>query len=140
MTQVRIDIRKATATGTNVPLRIGMQWAPTVARNVGSSLVLPESFAVLLDYAPVTIVVAPTGPGWAWRVRYSVNSQKYDRYLVVPNSASVVEFTDLVEVDPGTLTPSALSSGSILYATDTGAPMRVSVLSNGTITAVPVGP
>jgi len=105
MTQVRIDIRKPSITGVNVPLIIGMVWSPSTQRVVNDALVVPESFSVTLGQTPTIIEVAPTQPDWVWRVRYTANSEKFDRYLVVPNSATVVDFTDLVEVDPGTLSP-----------------------------------
>jgi len=106
MTQVHIDIKKESSTGVEVPLLVGMAWSPSKLRTVGDTIVVPESFPVTLDYAPVTITVTPSQfPDWVWRVRYWADSTKYDKYLIVPNSASVLEFTDLEEIDPATLSP-----------------------------------
>lgn len=107
MTQVHIDIRKPSPSGVDVAFRLGMTWAPTAVRVVDDALVMPESFGVTLPSAPVTIQVAPTSsPTWVWRVRYTVNSEKFDRYLLVPDLPSV-EFADLVEIDPVTLLPTS---------------------------------
>lgn len=108
MTQVRIDIREPSITGEDVPLRVGMTWAPTAVREVDDALVIPESFGVTHNQTPVTIEVAPSQlPDWVWRVRYRANSVDYDRYLLVPDSPTTVEFTDLIEVDPATLLPTS---------------------------------
>lgn len=108
MTQVHIDIRKPSITGVDEPMLVGMVWAPTAVRVVDDTLVIPESFSVTLNHADATVTVAPSQlPDWVWRVRYIANSENFDRYLLVPDSPTVVEFTDLVEVDPATLDPAA---------------------------------
>jgi hypothetical protein len=108
VTQVHIDIRRPTASGVDEPFRLGMTWAPTAVRVVDDVLVMPEAFGVTLPYGPVVITVDPSElPDWVWRVRYVVNSEHFDRYLLVPDSPTMVEFTDLVEVDPATLLPTA---------------------------------
>lgn len=121
MTQVHIDIRRPTASGVDEAFRLGMVWAPTAVRVVDDALVMPESFGITLPSAPVTIEVAPSElPTWVWRVRYTVNSEHYDRYLLVPESASVVEFADLVEVDPATLEPTAVPEAAWWIALEEG--------------------
>jgi hypothetical protein len=81
-----------------------VEWRPTKRRNVAGDVVLPAPFTVGLADTPPVIDVAPTEPGWAWQVveRVQGGSPKA-RYLTVPDSATVVDYADLIAVDPATL-------------------------------------
>lgn len=144
MTQVRIDIREPSVTGTDVPLRVGLTWAPTAVRVVDDTLVIPEAFSVVHNAAPITVEVAPSElPDWVWRVRYRANSVDYDRYLLVPDSPTEVQFTDLVEIDPSTLSPVAEPEAAWWVALEgVGAPTEEQVQEavDDYLTANPVTP
>lgn len=111
MTQVRIDLRQEWSNAAQIPLRRGMTWAPSAAHvdpveGDDVALVLPESFPVVLNYAPVTIEVEPSNlPHWVWRVAYESDSQQVVEYVEVPDIDGIVQFTDLVRIDPATLSP-----------------------------------
>lgn len=108
MTRVRIRVATVWPEGeTYRPVRRGMVWAPSAPfRSPDDALVLPESFPVVLDYSDTTIEVPPSDvPTWAWRVRWTVDSQSVDQFVHVPNTTDVLEFADLTRVDPATLTP-----------------------------------
>lgn len=108
MTSVRIGIFAPSSTGDDRRPSGSIEWRPTRRRTVSGDVVLPAPFTVgLLATAPV-IEVAPTGADWVWRVVERVQGGAPDyRYLAVPNVGTVVDYADLVEVDPETLTPTA---------------------------------
>lgn len=108
MTSIRIRMRHVWPEGeTFRPVRRGMVWSPTAPfRSQDDALVLPESFTVTLEYTDITIEVPPSDlPVWAWRVRWTMDSKSVDQVLAVPNTTDILEFADLVVVDPSTLTP-----------------------------------
>jgi hypothetical protein len=111
MTSVRLALSAPTSTGTVRRPSGSVEWRPTKRRNVAGDVVLPAPFTVGLADTPPVIEVAPTEPGWAWQVveRVQGGSPKA-RYLTVPDSATVVDYADLVEVDPATLDPVTLSN------------------------------
>jgi hypothetical protein len=106
MTQVRIGILSPTSDGTGKRPTGTLAWKPTKRRTVGDDVVIPAEFTVGLTDPPPVVEIAPTEPGWAWTVveRVSGGSPKA-RYLAVPDSATVVDYADLIAVDPATLDP-----------------------------------
>ena len=108
MTSVRLALAAPTSTGTVRRPSGSLEWRPTKRRDVAGDVVLPAPFTVGLADPPPVITVDPTEPGWAWQVveRVQGGSPKA-RYLTVPDSATVVDYADLIAVDPATLDPVA---------------------------------
>ena len=108
MTRVRIDLRRQTGAG-DVPLDGYLRIAP-VRRRVASDggvtyEVLPTGFAA----APQSVIdVTPSVDGdgvCAYAVVEEVPGGRR-RWVLVPDSADIVAYSDLAEVDPATLEPS----------------------------------
>jgi len=71
----------------------------------GGAVVLPVEFAVLLVAGAADVEVEPSTPAWVWYVtEYFDGVPAKQRAFAVPDMATV-EYTDLVEIDPDTLTP-----------------------------------
>lgn len=107
MTTVRIDLRRPDADGVDVPATGYVQWKPTSRRHVEEGdedyVVLPDSF---MAPAQGEVEVAPTGPDWCWKVtERTLNLAGVTRHVAVPNTVGVVDYGDLVDVDPKTLDP-----------------------------------
>ena len=102
MTAVRMMLSRPRPDGTTAPVDGWVEWTPTRRRTVGDEIVLPIGFSVAAAEV-VMVVVAPTGPGWCWRVAERV-SQGITRHVEVPDVAEV-GYEDLVDVDPSTLEP-----------------------------------
>lgn len=67
-----------------------------------------EPFEVVLLGGAADVTLAPTGPGWAWRVDESVDGVKDLTYFVaVPDVPGPLDDADLVRVTPGSLSPIA---------------------------------
>lgn len=103
MVAVRIDLRTADSTATGV-----VDWTPTKRRHIDEDpdhIVLPVAFSVALVDGVATVDVDATGIDWCWRVieRVAGGAQ---RYVIVPDVATV-DYGDLVDVDPETLSPTA---------------------------------
>jgi hypothetical protein len=119
VTQVRLALSAPTSDGTVRRPSGSVEWRPTKRRNVAGDVVLPAPFTVGLADPPPVIDVAPTEPGWAWQVVERVQGgSPRARYVTVPDSASVVDYADLVEVDPATLDPVTLSNAWWTQVTD----------------------
>jgi hypothetical protein len=106
VTQVRLGIVLPTTDGTVRRPSGSLEFRPTKRRNVGTDVVLPAPVTKGLTDPPSIAELAPTEPGWAWQVVERVQGgSPRSRYLTVPDSASVVDYADLVAVDPATLEP-----------------------------------
>ena len=69
-------------------------------------LLLPAGFTVRLVAGEATLRLAPTGAGWCWQIIERTPRGK-TRYVLVPDSPTVVDYADLVDVDPLTLAATA---------------------------------
>jgi hypothetical protein len=107
VTQVKISVLAPTSDGNGRRPSGSIEWRPTKRRTVGDDVVLPAPFTVGLADTPPVVTVAPTEPGWAWQVVERVQGgSPRARYVQVPdNPVDVVDYADLVAVDPATLEP-----------------------------------
>lgn len=101
MTLVNVALRVDGPDGP-LPAPGRLDWRPMAARVDGDTVVVESSFHVDLDAAGnAAVTVAPTGPGWCWRVT-ETSFERRVRYVLVPDVAEV-DYEDLVDVDPDTL-------------------------------------
>lgn len=106
MTVVRVALSVPTADGAGKRPTGTISWRPTKRRTVGDDVVLPAPFNVAVTDPPAEIDVAPTEAGWAWEVVERVSGgSPHKRVLAVPDSADVIDYADLIAVDPATLDP-----------------------------------
>lgn len=108
MTAVHALITRPDADGTPSPVKGYLRWAPVRgwAYTPADGIILPQPFHVKLVGGAGTAVVEPTGDDWVWEVTFKLNGYKHEtRYYRVPDSASVVELSALVEVEKGSLSP-----------------------------------
>jgi hypothetical protein len=112
VTQVRVGIAVPTSTGTTRRPSGTVEFRPTKRRietyGDAADVVLPSPFTVGIgaDVPPV-VELDPTEPGWAWQVVERVQGgSPRARYVQVPdNPVDVIDYADLVAVDPATLEP-----------------------------------
>lgn len=116
MTQINFDFGKPSAGGivdlSNATVRV----IPTERFRNDSRIVVREGFEVALDAkGKATVTVPPTDNTFCYEVTIGLDTDlwKFRRYVNVPDSATAVEFADLVDVDSGTLAP-ALNTGAAL--------------------------
>lgn len=107
MTLVHVALSGPSADGALAPSRGMLQFTPTDRRTVGDVTVLPSPFHATLVAGVVDVDLAPTGPGWAWRIdEYIAGIPGRTIYVNVP-ATGPVNYADLVQVDPATLAPEA---------------------------------
>jgi hypothetical protein len=83
----------------------GLLWQPTARRVEGDVVVLPVGFAASLVGGSADVEVEPSTPAWVWYVtEYFDGVPARQRAFAVPDTATV-EYADLVEIDPDTLSP-----------------------------------
>lgn len=116
MTKINFDFGKPSAGGivdlSNATVRV----IPTERFRNDSRIVVREGFEVALDAkGKATVTVPPTDNTFCYEVTIGLDTDlwKFRRYVTVPDSATAVEFADLVDVDSGTLAP-ALNTGAAL--------------------------
>ena len=87
-------------------------WAPGVA-GARAHLEVPDRLRLGVAMPPVSLVggeallhLAPTGAGWCWQI-VERTPGGITRYVLVPDSLDIVDYADLVDVDPVTLDPTA---------------------------------
>ena len=102
MTTVHISLGRDDGT-TKTAAKGVVEWEPTTRREDGTMVILERGFVKPLVDGEVTVVVDPSGLTWCWRVTERTDSGGTVRYVSVPDSAVVVEYVDLPDVDPTTL-------------------------------------
>lgn len=109
MTQIKFDFGHPSADGIADLAGKTVHVVPTSRFNSGKRIVVRDSFEVRLDeHGTATVTVPPTDNTFAYEVTVgdSADSWRFIRVVQVPDSANVLDFADLVEVDSDTLTPS----------------------------------
>lgn len=108
MTQINFDFGHPSADGVAVLAGELVHVVPTGRFKVGKRIVVRDSFDVRLsESGTATVNVPPTDGTFAYEVTVgeSPDAWRFVRCVQVPDSTSVLNFSDLVEVDSTTLTP-----------------------------------
>lgn len=108
MTQIKFDFGHPSADGVAVLAGELVHVVPTGRFKVGKRIVVRDSFDVRLsEDGTATVTVPPTDNTFAYEVTVgeSEDTWRFVRCVQVPDSTSVLNFSDLVEVDSTTLTP-----------------------------------
>ena len=116
MTQIKFDFGHPSSDGIADLAGKTVHVVPTSRFNSGKRIVVRDSFEVKLDeHGTATVTVPPTDNTFAYEVTVgdSADSWRFVRVVQVPDSANVLNFADLVEVDSDTLAP-ALNTGAAL--------------------------
>lgn len=116
MTKINFDFGKPSAGGIVDLSNATVSVIPTERFRNDSRIVVREGFEVALDTkGKATVTVPPTDNTFCYEVTIGLDTDlwKFRRYVNVPDSATAVEFADLVDVDSGTLAP-ALNTGAAL--------------------------
>ena len=109
MTQIKFDFGHPSADGIADLAGETVHVVPTSRFNSGKRIVVRDSFEVRLDeHGTATVTVPPTDNTFAYEVTVgdSADSWRFIRGVQVADSANVLDFADLGEVDSDTLTPS----------------------------------
>lgn len=108
MTQIKFDFGHPSADGIADLAGEKIHVVPTERFRNGSRIVVRDSFEVFLDeHGTATVTVPPTDSTFAYEVTVGGKEDVWRlvRCVQVPDSATVLNFADLVEVDITTLTP-----------------------------------
>lgn len=108
MTQIKFDFGHPSADGVAVLAGELVHVVPTGRFKVGKRIVVRDSFDVRLsEDGTATVDVPPTDSTFAYEVTVGESEDlwRFVRCVQVPDSTSVLNFSDLVEVDSTALTP-----------------------------------
>ncbi|UGL63251.1 minor tail protein [Arthrobacter phage Tokki] len=112
MTLVRTLQTLPNPDGTRRPAQGFFIWTPTERRIISGSpdeVVQPAGFAVELNAGAFEVDVAATGTDWVWRVDERLTGLRTKTsYVVVPDMAEPVDFTDLVPVSTTSIRKNAV--------------------------------
>lgn len=107
MTLIHLQFSRPGADGVLVPATGTLTFTPTLRHNSGSTVVLPVGFSVTVGTGTSSVVLAPTGLDWAWKVVEEFPGlSRRTIYVTVPDVPNF-EYADLVQVDRATLAPTA---------------------------------
>lgn len=118
MTKINFDFGKPSAGGIVDLSNATVSVIPTERFRNDSRIVVREGFEVALDAkGKATVTVPPTDNTFCYEVTVGLDTDlwKFRRYVTVPDSATAVEFADLVDVDSDTLAPALNSGASLTY-------------------------
>ena len=82
-----------------------VELTPLRSRIDGQVVVLPRTRPVLLEQGEAIVELAATGPSECWHAVEPYTGKT--RYFTIPDVDVVLEYTELPDVDPNTLEPSA---------------------------------
>ena len=107
MSKVHVSLHRDAAHG-KAPITGPMRVAPSKRRPAGQDIILPAGFDVDLVDGEAVVELDATGPDWCWTA-YEPTSRGAIRSFLVPDVPGdiVLEYTELPDVDPTTLDPSA---------------------------------
>ena len=118
MTKINFDFGKPSAGGIVDLSNATVSVIPTERFRNDSRIVVREGFEVALDAkGKATVTVPPTDNTFCYEVTVGLDTDLWEfrRYVSVPDSETVVEFADLVDVDSDTLVPALNSGASLTY-------------------------
>lgn len=113
MTQINFDFGHLSADGVAILADGPVHVVPTKRFKVGKRIVVRDSFDVRLsETGTATIDVPPTDGTFAYEVTVGGKKDTWHltRVVQVPDSKTAIDFADLVDVDPATLTPTIIGS------------------------------
>ena len=115
MTQIHIALIRYLPDGES-SAQGRVRCAPDRRRIADHRIILPTPFGVILDdKGEATFDPEPTRELFAWRITIiPAESASFERIVEVPDSTVAEEFTDLLDVDPDTLIPPAISTGPLM--------------------------
>lgn len=82
-----------------------VELTPLRRRIDGRVVVLPRTVPVLLEQGEAIVELAATGPSECWQAVEPDTGKT--RHFTIPDTTAVLEYTELPDVDPTTLEPSA---------------------------------
>lgn len=104
MPTIHFDLREPDGSAADGPAVGTLLLAPTRSRVVDDHLVLPEAFKVDLVAGVADVLLAASGLDWCWKII----GPGTNRYVTVPESATPINYVDLLDVDPTTFSPTAV--------------------------------
>jgi hypothetical protein len=108
MTLVHVVLTVPESDGSLTPAAGALRFRPTARRTIAGTpdtVVLPAPFRVDLVAGAADVTLAPTSSLWVWQIDEHLTGCPARRtYAQVPDVA-VLDYTDLVSVDPTTLDP-----------------------------------
>ena len=115
MTQVRFSVGRYLPDGAAAAYGI-VRCAPDRRVETGKRIMLPTPFEVRLDEQGETIVeLEPTREQFAWIVTIlPTRGEAFGRTVEVPDTTVTMDYTDLLDTDPTTLVPPALTLGELM--------------------------
>lgn len=115
MATIHIKLNHATNGGTS-PCEGKVRFIPIRRYNRGDTVIVPKPFEVALVDGEANATIIDTDAMGCWAVTELPGTpQEYTRYVQIPSDATeTLEYTDLIDVNPTTLLPAAVSAGPLL--------------------------
>lgn len=114
MATIHIKLANAVDGGTS-PCEGKVRFIPIRRYNRGDTVIVPKPFEVTLADGEANATIIDTDAMGCWAVTELPGTpQEYTRYVQVPTTSETLEYTDLIDVNPSTLLPAAVTAGPLL--------------------------
>lgn len=114
MATIHIKLNHAVNGGTS-PCDGKVRFIPIRRYNRGDTVIVPKPFEVTLVDGEANAKIIDTDTMGCWAVTELPGTpQEYTRYVQVPSTTETLEYTELIDVNPNTFLPAAVSAGPLL--------------------------
>lgn len=114
MATIHIKLEHPTDGGTT-PCNGTIRCTPIHRYNRGDTVIVPKPFETDLTNGEANVNVIESDHTGCWAITELPGTpQEHTRYVQIPTTSETLEYTDLIDVNPTTLLPAAVSAGPLL--------------------------
>lgn len=114
MATIHIKLEHPTDGGTT-PCNGTIRFTPIHRYNRGDTVIIPKPFETNLTNGEANVNVIESDHKGCWAITELPGTpQEHTRYVQIPTTSETLEYTDLIDVNPATLLPAAVTAGPLL--------------------------
>lgn len=114
MATIHIKLEHPTDGGTT-PCNGTIRFTPIHRYNRGNTVIVPKPFETDLTNGEANVNVIESDHTGCWAITELPGTpQEHTRYVQIPTTSETIEYTDLIDVNPSTLLPAAVTAGPLL--------------------------
>lgn len=114
MATIHIKLEHPTDGGTT-PCNGAIRFTPIHRYNRDDTVIVPKPFETDLTNGEANVNVIESDHTGCWAITELPGTpQEHTRYVQIPTTSETLEYTDLIDVNPSTLLPAAVTAGPLL--------------------------
>lgn len=101
--------------GGTTPCNGTIRFTPIHRYNRGDTVIVPKPFEATLTNGEANVRIIESDHRGCWAITELPGTpQEHTRYVQIPATSETLEYTDLIDVNPATLLPAAVTAGPLL--------------------------